>query len=264
MDIAYLFKSVLRSFYSKEFYREVGTKWQGFGFGYLFFVISVFSLPLALAAVIYSSTITLDEPFDFNYMINQVPQITIKNGEISTEAAMPYYIKDKTTGDPVIIIDTTRPVTDWSQSMNDGKAPIVIGKNQILMTRNSSSSEKRLYDVSKDVDMVVTSSTAREYAETIVNYAWVAVIFMALIFIAVFFIARIIAMFFYGLLAKVISLILRAGFSYTECVRFASVATTPAMALSLLSMVFTFSLSGWTYFAVNAVYIYYAIGANKA
>lgn len=259
-----LLGAIPKSFYSKDFYREVGSKWQGFGFVYLFLVIAVFSAPFILFALFYVTTVTLDKPFDFNYMINQVPQMTVKNGEISTEVAMPYYVKNKETGEAIMVIDTTRPVTDWSQSINEGKVFIVVGKNQILTGRNSNSSEKRLYDVSKDIDTVVTSGTVREFAEIIIGYAWAAVIFMALIFIAVFFIARVVAMFFYGILAKVISLILRTKFSYTDCVRFASVATTPTIALSLLSMVFAFSLSGWTYFAVNTVYIFYAIGANKA
>ncbi len=258
-----LLRAIPRSFYDKELYREVGREWSGFGFGYLFVVISVFVLPMAMAALFYSSTVTLDEPFDANYVINQIPEMTIQKGEISTKVPMPHYIKDKETGHTLAIIDTTRSVTDWSQQMKDYKVLAIIGKNQILLNKSQKTGEKRLYDIPEDTNMVVTSDVVRGWGTKFLGYAWVLVLFMTPFIILIWFLFRIIIVMFFGVIGKIINLVLRMDLTYTECVRLASVATTATIALFALSMILTTPLSGWTYFAVNTVYLFCAIRANK-
>lgn len=259
-----LLKSIPKSFYSKDFYREVGREWSGFGFGYLFVAISIFVLPIAVVAILYSFTINLDKPLDVNYIINQVPELTIQKGQISAKVPMPYYIKDKETGHTLIIIDTTRAVTDWSQQMRDYKVGAIIGKNQILINKKPEKYERTLYDIPEKMDMVVTSDVVREWLTKALSYAWVLVLFITPFMIFIWFVCRIVVMFFYGILGKIISLILSINLSYTDCVRLASVATTATIALFALSMILTTPLSGWTYFAVNTVYLFCAIRANKA
>lgn len=260
-----LLKAIPKSFYSKELYREVGREWQGYGFSYLFAAIAIFCLPVAVAALIYSFTITLDKPFAFNSFIDQIPVMTVKNGEIHTDVAMPYYIKDRETGAAIAIIDTTRPVTDWSQNMSQYRVLAVVGKDQIIINRNlnSKTGEKRLYDIPREMNTVITSDSVRAQANELLDYAWLGVIISAVILVLMWFVSRIVLMFLYGILGKIMDFALRTGFSYTDCVRLASVASTATIALFLLSIIFTIHLSGWTYFAVNTLYLFYAIGINR-
>ncbi len=258
-----LLGSIPKSFYSRDFYHEVGREWSGFGFGYLFVAISIFVLPIAIVALLYSFTITLDKPYDANYVINQIPELNIEKGQISTKVPMPHYIRDKETGHTLAIIDTTRSVTDWSQQMRDYKVGAIIGKNQILVNKNPKGGERRLYDLPDDMNMVVTSDVVRGWVTKFLNYAWVGVLALTPFMILLWFVCRIVIMFLYGILGKIINLILKMDFSYTECVRLASVATTATIALFALSIILTIHISEWTYFALNTVYLFCAIRANK-
>ncbi len=258
-----LIKAIPQSFYSGGLYREVAREWNGLGFGYMLVAISIFSLPVILLAILYSFTITLDKPFDANYIINQVPALTIKNGELSTQVVMPYYIKDKETGATVAVIDTTRAASDWTQQMKDYKLLMVIGKNQILINKRSETGEKTLYEIPEKMNTIITSDDVREFYSTLIGYSWAIVLCIAPFMILTWFLFRIVVMFFYGIMTKIISLILRAGLSYIDCVRLTSVATTATIALFALEMIFTFHLSGWTYFAVSAVYLFCAVKASK-
>jgi|CXWL01.1.fsa_nt_gi hypothetical protein len=259
-----LLGSIPKSFYSRDFYREVGREWSGFGFGYLLVAISAFVLPIAVVALLYSFTLTLDKSDYVNSVINQVPELTIQKGEISTKVPMPHYIRDKETGHTLAIIDTTRSVTDWSQQMKDYKVLAIIGKNQILLNKSEKTGEKRLYDIPEDTNMVVTSDVVRGWVTKFLGYAWALVLFVTPFVILTWFVFRIVLMFLYGILGKIINLILKMDLSYTECVRLASVSTTATLALFTLSNILAINFSGWTHFALNTVYLFCAIRANKA
>ncbi len=258
-----LLKTFPKSFYSKELYQEVGREWPGLGFGYLLTAISIIALPFIVIAMLYSTTITLDKPFDFNYIINQVPQMNISNGEITTDVTMPYYIKDKQAGQTVAIIDTTRPVTDWSQQMKDYKIPAIIGKKQILINKKSETGEKTLYDVSEKTNMVVTKDVVRNWASEFLNYSWLLILFVAPFVLVTWFLMRIVVIFLYAIVAKIFSTVTSSSLSYIDCVRLTSVATTPTLVLFIINMILSLNLSGWTYFAVNAVYLFFAVRVNK-
>lgn len=258
-----LLRAIPRSFYSKELYQEVGRAWPGLGFGYLLTAISIIALPFIVIAMLYSTTITLDEPFDANYIINQIPEMNIKNGEISTQVTMPYYIKDKKAGQTVAIIDTTRSVIDWSQQMKDHKVLVIVGKKQVLLNKKPEEGERTLYDIPENTNMVVNGNTAREFATKILGYGWIVILIIAPFMILTWFIFRIVVMFLYGIFAKVISVVSRGSLSYIDCVRLASVATTPTLVLLSADIILSLNLSGWTYFAVNAVYLFFAVRVNK-
>lgn len=257
-----LLKTIPKAFYSMDLYREVGRQWVGMGFGYLLFVISIFSLPIVIAAIIYTNMMTLDAPFDANYLINQVPEITITKGELSVKVPEPYYIKDK-DGDELAVIDTAHPVTDWSAQMKEKTLFAVVGKKQYLFNEQDKN-KKTLYDIPETMTTVFTNSDVRIWAGKALSYSWLAILFATPFMILGFFLFRIVAAFLYGICGKIISLILRAELSYWDCVRLASVASTVVLFLSFLAMPLHINLSAWTYFAINLLYLFFAVKANKA
>ena len=258
-----LLRTIPKAFYSMDLYREVGRQWVGMGFGYLLFVISIFSLPLVIAAIIYTNMITLDKPFDANYLINQVPEITITKGDLSVKVPEPYYIQDK-EGSKLAVIDTTHPVTDWEKQMDEHKfLALVVGKNQYF-ANEANKHKKTIYDIPKDLTTIITSDKVRMWANTALNYSWAAILFFSPFWILGFFLFRIVAAFLYGICGKIISLILRVELSYWDCVRLASVVSTVVLFLSFLAIPLHINLSGWTYFAINLLYLFFAVKANKA
>jgi hypothetical protein len=54
--------------------------------------------------MIFCTTLTIEKPYDFNPIIEQIPQITIVNGEASTAEAKAYTIIDMDTKNPFAII----------------------------------------------------------------------------------------------------------------------------------------------------------------
>src|ERR1044072_9047860 len=91
------------SFFSMPFYRAVGRNWRGTGLLYMFILLLVLWIPTLIKMQIgLSRFIAQDSP----RITQQIPRITIKNGQAWTDVPTPYFIKDD-KGQPIAIIDMT-------------------------------------------------------------------------------------------------------------------------------------------------------------
>jgi len=258
----FLFKAIPLSFFSKDLYRDVGRNWPGMGFGYLFIVATMATLPLLVKMFVMSFGLTLDSPFDANYIINQIPEIRVTKGEVSLTAPQPYYIRMKETGEPIVVIDTTKPVTEWSKEFS-GKSVVIIGKTDALIV-NAQKNEKRLIDVPPDMTRTFDREDARSIAETCLQYAWVVPLFLALFMIPIMFISRFIQMLIYGGFGWLMAKLLKSDMGYEDCVRLACIAITPVLALDVAdSLLFHFHLSVLWYFLLAMGYLGFGIRATK-
>lgn len=254
-------KAIPLALYSRDLYQDVAHRWEGPGFSYLFLLLGVLAAPFTLAAALWFATFTLDKPYDFNYLIDQVPQIHVQNGEASSAAEQPYFIKTR-ENEVVGVVDMSRPVTGWPDELHSDKPLVAVGRKE-WMFYNPSKAEKRVYAFSDAEDMVVDRELVRDLAGTLVSYAWVMPLFIVPFFVPFLFVYAILVMFAYGAIGLLFNLVLRTGYTYIDCVRLASVSTTASLLLYCLMLVVGSPLSSWTGFAIDMMYLFFAMWAAK-
>lgn len=107
-DRVYSYRQALyMAFYSRRLYIDVVKRWRGFGFKYLLLLVIIAVIPMS-GRIIYKFNHAFDD--QLITLINEIPPLDIRNGELVFDKPMPYIIKDKTGADS-IIIDTTGKVT---------------------------------------------------------------------------------------------------------------------------------------------------------
>ena len=117
------------SFFSMDFYRDVGLNWKGVGFGYLFLLLAVFWVPKIIRIQWMASDFVEYEAPD---VVGQVPEITIADGEVSIKEPQPYYITMPDSNKAIAIIDTTGSIV----SLEDSNAFCLLTKTDFIMRNN--------------------------------------------------------------------------------------------------------------------------------
>ncbi|MFQ5771763.1 MAG: DUF1189 family protein, partial [bacterium] len=136
----------LLSFYSSELYRDVGLNWKGVCFGYLFLLLAICTIPrIFMLHKGLSDFIDNEAP----PLVEQVPTITIENGQVHIDEPQPYYIKDPNGNDILAIIDTTGEI----QSLQDTEALALLTKTKLI--HRQSKLEYRTYDLSQVKEFVL-------------------------------------------------------------------------------------------------------------
>ncbi|TAN43119.1 MAG: DUF1189 domain-containing protein [Nitrospirae bacterium] len=134
------------SFFSRQFYYDVISRWKGTGLAYLAALLALCTLPGVMKMQADVSTYINREAAMY---IRQLPLITISKGELSISEPEPYIIKDEKTGDPFMIIDTTGSMN----SLRGSKAMVLFTKRTIVLGRDGH--ESRTFNLSDFGDKVV-------------------------------------------------------------------------------------------------------------
>lgn len=262
-------KSIPLSFFSKNFYREVAGQWHGLGFVYLMFVHMLIGLPLLAVALYYTSSVTLEKPYNFNNLINQIPPITIENGNVQVAAEQPYYMYDTNDGGKLIgIIDTTRPVTDYMQVsgkyfaggsslLKDGG--FVLGKENFMIY--SANQQKHTVRKITAENMVITADSVRNFLNEWLPYGWVIGILAYLAGIVLLALYRLVWALGGGLFALLVNRTIKAPLNYQDCVRLSALALTPVI-LANAALMWFISVPFWVSFTALTMYISFALKAN--
>ena len=120
-----IFHIPVLSFFSKELYIDVGLHWKGVNFLYLLLLLAICWIPTMIGIhVSFLDFIDNEAPA----VVEQVPEITITNGEASIKEPQPYYIKDPENGDVLAIIDTTGTI----DSLEDPNAICLLTKSRVI------------------------------------------------------------------------------------------------------------------------------------
>ncbi|MFH0838816.1 MAG: DUF1189 domain-containing protein [Candidatus Omnitrophota bacterium] len=169
------FTKIIRSIISKSFYRDVKSQSFSVGFKYL---LTFFLIITVILSVRFSFVLTSGTNFIADWISTNIPDITIKNGEVSSPAEQPYL---KGTNEFVFILDTTGQV---SAIAPEYKAGILVLKNKIM--HKQSEVETREYDLSK-TPFFVLNKTVIDRVKKI--FIWVTiplmVIFLYLYYIVI-------------------------------------------------------------------------------
>lgn len=238
------------SFFSKSFYRDVGQNWRGTGLLYLLILLLVVWVPTLIKMQIGFSRFVDEEAPQFT---QQLPRITIKNGQASTDVPTPYFIKDK-KGEPVIIIDTTGKYTD----LDDTPASVLLTKTKVF-TRNRR--ETRIYDLKAVGSFEVDRIRAEGWLET--GKHWLVPVLIPIVLIGAF-IMRTIQVLIYAAIGLLFAKMLDTNLSYQTLMRLAAVALTPVLLLNLLLEFLPFSIPLWWLIGIviGLTYMFFAVRSN--
>lgn len=245
-------QALVLAFYSKAFYQDVARNWRGIGLRYLLMLSMISSLPFCY--YVYQNMdrwIKISAP-----LVEQIPTVTIQQGEASITQPEPFYIKWTDNGQIFAVIDTTGGITSFDNTTeNTATARILLTKNK-LFTRQAGMVKE--FDLTKTKDAVYTADTVRRF---LVNLSyWMTAITLPFVTI-MYFLFGLIAILLYAALTK---LFISTGLNYKATCRLAATAFTPAYLIAMLLTILSIQMPyRWVIFVPLSIgYLIYAIRAT--
>lgn len=210
------------SFFSRQLYQSVAQHWRGVGSLYLLTLSALVVMPVALEIKNgYYAFIENDLPL----YLDELPELTIQDGSVSTPEDRPYIINEKGTTEPFIVVDTSGQITDLDQT----SAPVLITSDRLYIRK--SDVETRSFDFSTFADMTIDRALIDSFLTTTSKFV------MPLTYVILVFFAwswRITQAMIYALLAGWIAKKQGLKLRYASFVRISAVALTPAMIIDML------------------------------
>ena len=212
-----IYHAPFMSFYSGDFYRDVGLNWSGTGFGYLFLLLLLCLVP---KAVRFQFSLTDFAEHGAPELIIQVPEIKIVNGEASSLAEQPYTIHAPGTGKPLAIVDTTGATV----SLEGSEAFLLVKKTEILV--KSSPQETRKVSL-REISNFKLNQNVINYVMGLVS-SYGLLLFASLELVGGF-LFRMAQALLYGALGLGIANLLGASVPYNTLLRLSVMAVTPVI-----------------------------------
>ena len=241
------------SFFSKELYRDVGLYWKGANFLYLFLLLAICWIPTMIEIHVgFTDFVNNEAPT----VIEQLPEITITNGEVSISEPQPYYIKDPQNGDVLAIIDTTETI----ESLEDSNALCLLTKTKIMWQK--SEVETQMFDLSKIEHFVLNSERVMGWLHTASKFF---VIIIGLVALLGTYLFRIVQALIYAAVGLLFALWCEVTLSYATLLRLAVVAMTPCLLAKTIFGLADIHLPYATLISlvVTLAYLFFAVKANS-
>lgn len=241
------FFAIIRSFYDPKLYREVIEKWRGFGGAYLFLLSGVIGILLYIPFLLVVNTF---ETHKLNDILEQIPAMTIQDGEISVEGKQPHVISVPPF---VMTIDTTKSESE----LRDTKTHVGIGKTFIFINMNGNYQIEYLKAENTKKPIVINKTVLKDMWHT--NIPIIKTIALPLLWIGQFFNAIIIA-----LVVAVVSYFVTAfmddEYIFLTRMRLSAMAVTPPVFISLLlQVVLQHKPAPWFPVLLATLYLYVMI-----
>jgi hypothetical protein len=247
-----IFHAFVLSFFSRDLYKDVAHHWRGVGFLYLLLLLTICWVPTCIKVGADFSKFANDEAPG---VLEQVPNITIANGEVSISEPMPYTIKNPKTDETLAIIDTTGQTTVESSNV-----PVLLTKTS-LMIRRTNRSESRLYNLSG----VQQFSLTKEWL-----YSWLglAKTFLPIIVFPFMllgsYVYRILQALLYAAIGLIFVSVLKAGLTYSALLRLSVIAVTPVLILDTIRSLTGPTIPFWWLicFLIAMGYLYFGVKSS--
>ncbi len=236
------------AFFSKKLYRDVGQNWKGANFAYLFLLLAICWVPSTL-----SLRKNLIKSLDSNqvHLINQLPDILIKNGRVEVDQQKPYPIKNL-SGQTVAIIDTTG-------SMNyiaDAHVKALLTDSKLILRRGQN--QFNTLDLSQVSEFHLNQQLANQWLQSTRNA--LAPLSYGL-FLLLSYIFAVLAMLLTAIVGLVLSSAMRSSLKFSGVLRIAVVAATPAIILITVSSALGQSIPGLAYIGFTLLYLVIGIAS---
>jgi len=246
---SYLHALVL-SFFSKSFYQDLGRNWKGTGLLYLFILVLVVWIPTMIKMQVGLSRFVAQEA---PQVTQQIPRITIKNGQASTDVQTPYFIKDE-KGQPIAIID----MTGEYENLDNTPASLLLTKTK-LVTRNQR--KTTIYDLQPVGSFEMDRESVENWLPTLKR--WFVPVLFPIVIIGTF-VFRAIQILLYAAIGLLFAKLVNTSLSYQTLMRLAAVALTPVLLLNLLFEFLPFSIPFWWVWGtiIGLAYLFLAVKSN--
>lgn len=241
------------SFFSKELYIDVGQNWKGVNFLYLLLLLAVCLIPTMINLHRGISNFVNNEA---PAIVNQVPEITITDGQVSIKETQPYYIKDPDSDEPLAIIDTTGQI----ESLEDTDAFFLLTGNKVII--KESKFENRTYDLSNVKAFAVDSERITGWLHIGRKFLAVVIYPFALLGSYLF---RIVQALIYAAVGLLFALWCKVTLSYATLLRLAVVAMTPCLLAKTIFGLTNIHLPYATliFLVITLAYLFFAVKANS-
>ncbi len=236
------------AFFSKKLYRDVGQNWKGANFAYLFLLLAICWVPSTL-----SLRKDLVKSLDSNqvHLINQLPDIHIKNGRVEMDQQKPYPIKNR-SGQTVAIIDTTG-------SMNyiaDEHVMALLTASELIVRRGKT--QFNTLDLSQVSEFHLNKAIANEWLQTTRNA--LAPLSYGL-FLLLSYIFVVLALLLTAIVGLVLSNAMHSSLKFSGVLRIAVAAATPSIILITVSTALGQSIPGLAYIGFTLLYLLIGIAS---
>lgn len=248
------------SFYSGELYQDVGRKWTGVGLGYLFLAMALLQLPMA--AKIHLS-FTKWVATGASEVVDKIPRINIRRGEVTTNVETPYYIPASQdpanrigkTSEYLLVID----LTGKYRSLEDVNADILLTRHSLIVRNRPA--EVRTYDLSGVQDFWVDSARIHGWLDA--SRYFVAPGFYGLVLLFSF-LYRAVQVALYAAVGILFARSMTAALEYPALMRLAAVAVTPAMILNEVVSLAQVNIPMWSLICLGIAmgYLYFGVKAS--
>jgi len=249
-----IFHPLVMSFYSPSLYRDVAQNWKGVGFLYLLLLLSLAWIhPIVrLQQTAVGLMQTLGPA-----VLEQVPTITIRQGEVSIAEPQPYVIEVPGSDTPLAVIDTTGQTTP-----ENTQAFLLLTKHQAIVRKNRY--ETRTYELSGIQELTVDRTTAERILDGCRRWLAVLAYPLAVLGSCVY---RILQVLIYAAIGLLFARLLKTPLEYPELLRLSSVGITPAVVANTLrgAAGYSSSLVWWFFcFLISMGYLLFAVRVNSS
>ena len=249
-----LIHPIWMSFYSRALYRDVAQNWTGTGFLYLLLLLSLAWIHpiLQLHRRVGGMIETLGPA-----VVEQVPTISIHQGEVSIQEPQPYVVSVPGSVTPILVIDTTGRTTPETTD-----AFLLLTRNQVVARK--SPHETRTYDLAGIQDLTIDRNSVASLLDVCRRYLAPVAYPAALIGSYVY---RILQVLIYAAIGMAFANLFKASLEFPELLRLASIAVTPAIVADALRGILQIDSSTvWWFlcFLVSMGYLMFAVRVNSA
>ncbi len=246
-------RGIAKSFYSPDLYRDVAVNWGGEIVLYLFLLLALCwgCLVVPVQQIINSAYADFSQK-----TLPQIPDMSIKNGELVTPEARPYIIKDLSDNSIIAVIDTSGEY----KSLDKTPAVLLITKNAIFY--QSKSKLGRSHAFATDLNVEVKHDQLDHLLKIGTSWAW---LILFPLFVMASFIYRIVEAVFYAIIGEIAAHIMKINLTYGQLFRISIFAMTPSIILGAILdwCAISFEYMWIMYFALSMIYLYFGIRANK-
>ncbi len=235
------------SFFSKELYIDVGQNWKGVNFLYLLLFLAICLIPTMIKIRVGISNFVNNEA---PAIVNQVPEITITDGQVSIKETQPYYIKDPDSDEPLAIIDTTGQI----ESLEGTDAFCLLTGNKVII--KESEFENRTYDLSNVKAFAVDSERITGWLH--IGRKFLAVVLYPFALLSSY-VYRIVQALIYAAIGLLFASFCKTTLSYASLIRLAVVAVTPCIIVGTILGLAGTSIPYFLYLLAALVYLFFAV-----
>jgi hypothetical protein len=241
------------SFFSKDLYRDVGQSWKGIAALYLLLLLAFCWVFETWAVHVKVSQFLANETPPF---IEQIPEITIKDGDVSINEPEPYFISVPETKEVIAIIDTS----GQHDSLDNTEAFILLTHNKFIARK--SEAETRVFDLSDVDEFFLDQAKVNQYVGIFKAYFPFVFYVFAVIFSFIF---RLVLVLMYGVIGFLFCKVVDVKLTYQTLMRLAVIASTPVIILDTVLEVSNIKIPVFWLICFAAVmfYLYFGVRANK-